>query len=36
MCDIGVELGSKTALDLQSSLQQSDFKNQVYELVKSH
>jgi len=36
MFDIGVELGSKTTLDLQSSLQKSDFKKQVYELVKSH
>jgi len=36
MCDTGVELGSKTALALQSSLQKSGFKKQVYELVKSH
>ncbi len=36
MFDIGVKLGSKTALDLESSLQKSDFKKQVYELVKAH
>lgn len=36
MFDIGVELGSKTALDLESSLQNSGLKKQVYELVKAH
>jgi hypothetical protein len=36
MFDKCVELSNKIALDLQPSLQKSDFKKQVYELIKSH